>query len=96
MDKEYLLENLTIDDLEESQKLLFNIIGKERFVEMCLAFAGNSICIPKENTLNTAIAKRKIREGRGMFESGAVTMKQLAMRYKVSLSIVYSVLREKK
>ncbi len=91
MDKEYLLENLTIDDLGESQKLLFNIIGKERFVEMCLAFAGSSICI-----LNTAIAKRKIRESRGMYESGAVTMKQLAMRYKVSFSIVYGVLREKK
>lgn len=95
MNKEYLFENLTIDDLGEDKKLLFNTIGKEKFIEICLAFGGSTISIPQEHTLHTAIAKRKIRESKELVQSGILTAKELARMHKVSSAFIYRVLEEK-
>ncbi len=95
-DTEYLLDNLAIDDLPEKQKLLFEILGKEKYIQVCCMFGGSPICIPKEETLRVSIVKRKIRESKKLFQSGGITKEQLAMMYKVSTSTVYSIIREKK
>lgn len=93
MDKKYLLENLAIDDLTEDKKILLDIIGKEKFLELCLAFGGSYISFPLENTLHTAIAKRMIRESKELVQSGTITVPQLAIKYNVSYSFAYKILR---
>ncbi len=94
MDKEYLLENLTIDDLKEKHKLLFELLGKEEFIEICITFGGTNIAIPQERTLYTNIAKRKIKENKELVQSGVITVQQLAMTYKVNQSFVYKFLKD--
>lgn len=94
MDKESLFENLTIDDLKEKHRLLYELLGKEKFIETCITFGGSNITIPQEKTLYTEIAKRKIRESKELIQSGVITVQQLAMMYKVNQSFVYKVLKD--
>ncbi|MCM1539317.1 MAG: hypothetical protein NC254_13085 [bacterium] len=95
-DAEYLLDDLTIDDIPEKQKLLFEILGQEKYIQVCCMFGGSQINIPKEETLRVNIVKRKIRESKELVRSGVLTIGQLAMMYKVSTSTVYGIVREKK
>lgn len=94
MDKESLLENLTIDDLKEKHRLLFELLGKEKFIETCKALGGYNITIPQEKTLYTEIAKRKIRGSKDLVQSGVMTVQQLAVMYNVHQSFVYQLLKD--
>lgn len=91
-----ILENLTVDDLGENQKLLFEILGKETYIEVCRMFGGGQICIPLEETLRRNIIKRKILEKKELFQSGKITKEQLARMYNVSVTFVYWIMRGKK
>ncbi len=92
MNKKYLLENLDIDDFADGKKILLDIIGKEKFLDLCLAFGGSCISIPQERTLHTAVAKRKIRESKELIQSGAMTVQQLAIKYNISYGYAYRIL----
>lgn len=91
-----ILENLTVDDLGENQKLLFEILGREKYIEVCRMFGGSQICIPLDETLRRNIIKRKILEKKEMFQSGKITKEQLARMYNVSVTFVYWIMRGKK
>ncbi len=85
-----LINELTEDDLTKSQKYIANEIGMENFINISLKTGGGIYCFPNCKNLFMQVIKRHVRE-----EFDGSNYKELAAKYEISYSTVYSVVKEK-
>lgn len=90
----YIKDNLRREDLSPVQQDLYDVIGIEKYLELCDSFGGSAITLCKLETLRKTIAKRLILEDRDLYDSGMVRITQLAKIHSVCESTVYNILRE--
>lgn len=95
-DIEYIKNNIRREDLSIVQQELYDCLGIELYTELVCSFGGSNITVPTLETLRKAIAKRKIREDRSLYESGEIRIPQLAKLHNVCESTVYNILKEDK
>lgn len=91
--REYIKKEIKMEDLELRHQEIAAIIGLDKYLELCWAFAGAGIYLPSEKWFVSQIAKRKIIENKPLVESKALTINQLAKMYGVSQSAAYNYLR---
>lgn len=92
--KEYVKKELKMEDLEPQHQEIANIIGLDKYIELCWTMCGAGIYLPSERWLFQQIAKRKIYESRALVKSKSVTVKQLAKIYGISESAAYKYIKE--
>lgn len=92
MDKveEEILNALTLGDLQEQHRLIAETVGVDGLIRMCESFGGSGIYIPQKREL----VKNKIY-GAIFAEYDGGNIRQLAVKYGVSESTVYNVVRDK-
>ena len=81
-----ILESLTLNDLQESHREIAEVIGVEAMVKLSKTYGGNNIYIPQSKEL----IKNKIYE-----EFDGSNLKELTVKYNVSKSTVYNIVRDK-
>lgn len=88
--KERMLKEMTLDDLAEKHQLLAQAVGMDGLRNLVKSFGGGQIYIPKTADLLREMKIRAIRK-----EFDGLNLKQLAIKYDVSNSFVYNVIRDK-
>ncbi|MCM1104916.1 MAG: hypothetical protein NC409_12520 [Clostridium sp.] len=88
--EERLLREMTIGDLAEKHQLLAQSVGMDGLRNLVKNFGGGQIYIPKNADLLREMKVRAIRK-----EFDGLNLKQLAIKYDVSNSFVYNVIRDK-
>lgn len=86
---EGIVENLTMDDLQEQHKVYAEVIGVENVIKLSETFGGSSFYIPKKQELVKNRIFRAISE-----EYDGTNIRELCMKYDVAESTVYKVVRE--
>lgn len=90
MEKE-IMEELTLDDLPDSQREIAEVIGIDNLLKLSDNFAGNPLYIQQRRELEKEMVYRRIfRE----FNGGNV--QELTQRYGVSKTTVYKIVKEKR
>ncbi len=90
MEKE-IIEELTLDDLPDSQREIAEVIGIDNLLKLSDNFAGNALYINQRKELEKEMVYRRIfRE----FDGGNVM--ELTQRYGVSRATVYNIVKEKR
>ena len=85
-----ILESLTLNDLQESHREIAEVIGVEAMVKLSKTYGGNNIYIPQSKEL----IKNKIYEE--IYEEfDGSNLKELTVKYNVSKSTVYNIVRDK-
>lgn len=87
--EERMLREMTIDDLAEKHQLLAQVVGIDGLRSLIRNFGGGQIYIPK-----TADLLKEMKVKAILKEFDGSNRKQLAIKYDVSESFVYSVVRE--
>ena len=85
-----MLEELTIEDLQEQHRQYAEVIGLDNLIALSKAFGGGSIYVPQTREL---IKNRLYNSIFQEFDGGNI--KPLAAKYGVSESTVYNIVREK-
>ncbi len=85
-----MLKEMTIDDLAEKHQLLAQSVGMDGMRNLVKNFGGGQIYIPKTADLLREMKVKAIRK-----EFDGLNLKQLAIKYDVSNSFVYGVIRDK-
>lgn len=93
-DLRYIKDNLRREDLTPAQKEVYDILGVQKFLELCDYFGGGNITLCKLETLRKAIVKRDILKNRELYDSGRVRLNQIAKMHNVCISTVYKILKE--
>lgn len=84
------MEEVTMDDLPESQQKFAQVIGVEATIRLCEAFAGEQIYIPKNDALKKTVRNREVKR---LYTRGW-TVKQIARKYGVSESWVHELVSQ--
>lgn len=85
-----MLNEITMDDLQEQHKEYAQVIGIKNLIALSENFGGTQIYIPKKDELI------KIKKYKAIFEEfDGTNIKELAIRYEVSESTVYRVIKDK-
>lgn len=84
-----LLKDLSINDLQEQHREFAEVVGLEGLIKLSDHFGGSSIYIPQRRELVKLKVHALIRK-----EYNGTNIKELANKYSLSESTVYSVLRE--
>lgn len=92
--KKFISENLRAEDLSMESQAMLELIGRDRYIEMCEKLGGSTVVIPKVETLNCISAKRAILENADTYKSMGITNNQLAAMYGISTSSVYNILKK--
>lgn len=92
----YINDNLRREDLSAVQKDLYDVLGVEKYLELCNSLGGSNITICKLETLRKTIAKRQILEDRELYDSGRIRIPHLAKIHNVCESTVYNILTKGK
>ncbi len=87
---EGILENLAMDDLQEKHREYAEVIGVENIIKLSETFGGSRFYIPKKQELVKNRIFRAISE-----EYDGTNIRELCMKYDVSESTVYKVVKEK-
>lgn len=87
--KEEIIKEVVLDDLQEQHRDIAECIGLESYLLLVEKFGGNSIYIPQMREIVKLRIYRKISE-----EFDGTNIKALAVKYGVSESTVYNVVRE--
>ncbi len=90
MEKE-IIEELTLDDLPDSQREIAEVIGIDNLLKLSDNFAGNSLYINQRKELEKEMVYRRILQE---FDGGNVT--ELTQRYGVSRATVYKIVKEQR
>lgn len=90
MEKE-IIEELTLDDLPDSQREIAEVIGIDNLLKLSDNFAGNSLYINQRKELEKEMVYRRILQE---FDGGNVT--KLTQRYGVSRATVYKIVKEQR
>lgn len=85
-----MLSELTLDDLQEQHRQIAEAVGIEGLLRLSECFGGSGIYIPQKKEL----LKNKIY-GVILEEYDGTNIRQLAVKYQVSESTVYNVVRDK-
>lgn len=85
-----LLQELTLDDLQEQHKLIAQAVGIDGLFKLSDSFGGSGIYIPQKRELVKNKVYAMISE-----EYDGTNIKELAYAYEVSESTVYNVVRDK-
>lgn len=85
-----LINDLTENDLTESQKYIASEIGMENFINISLKTGGGTFCFPNRQNLFKNVIRRRVLE-----EFDGSNYKELATKYEISHSTVYNIVREK-
>ena len=88
--EERMLKEMTPDDLAEKHQLLAQAVGMDGLRNLIRNFGGGQIYIPK-----TADLLREMKTKAILKEFDGFNRKQLAIKYDVSESFVYGVVRDK-
>ncbi len=84
-----MLENLTIEDLDEEDIVLAELIGLGNFIKLVKVYGGGRIYIKKHDTLTKKARDKEILEN---FDGG--NYNELAKKYDLSESMVRSIIGE--
>lgn len=84
-----LINELTEDDLTESQKYIASEMGMENFINISLKTGGGTFCFPNRRNLFKNAIYRRVRK-----EFDGSNYKELAAKYDISHSTVYNIIRE--
>lgn len=95
-DIEYIKNNLQKEDLSVMQQELLDCLGMESYMKLCDSFGGSNITVTTMETLRKSISKRKILEDRILYESGVLSLHQLAKTHNVCSSTAYKILKEER
>lgn len=87
--KEEIRKEIVLDDLQEQHRDIAECIGLESFLLLVEKLGGNSIYIPQMREVVKLRIYRKISE-----EFDGTNIKVLAVKYGVSESTVYNVVRK--
>lgn len=87
--REEVLKEVVLDDLQEQHRDIAECISLESFLRLVERFGGSSIYIPQMREVVKLRVYRKISE-----EFDGTNIRALAVRYGVSESTVYNVVRE--
>lgn len=82
-----LIDELTLEDLTESQQIIANIIGLKVYADICIKIGGGTLCFPNRRNLLKCPIKRHIQQ-----EFDGTNIRELSKKYEVSQSTVYNVL----
>lgn len=85
-----ILEKLTLADLQENHREIAEIIGVDAMVKLSRMYGGNNIYIPQPKEL----VKNKIYSSIYAEFDGS-NLKELTVKYNVSKSTVYNIVRNK-
>lgn len=85
-----LLNELQLDDLQEQHRELAEVIGIEALVKLSEYYGGTQRYIPQMFELSKELIFRKISE-----EYNGGNLQRLAVKYGVSESTVYRIVKEK-
>lgn len=83
-------EEITLEDLQEQHRAIAECVGVEGFKNLVHDFGGDCLYIPQEKEATKPFVYRRIRED---MASGGVSVKELARKYRVSVSTAYNVVR---
>lgn len=86
---EALLEEVTIEDVTETQKDLVKAIGMEAFIQGCREIGGGPWYFPTVKNLIYSVKKKKVLE-----EYNGNNIKKLAAKYDISDSSIYRIIEE--
>lgn len=95
-DLRYIKEHLRREDLTPAQREVYDILGIQKYLELCDYFGGGNINLCKLDTLRKKIVKRCILEDKALYNSGSVRINQIANMHNVCRSTVYNILKEGK
>ena len=84
-----ILKEITIDDLQEQHQDIASAIGLKTLIKLSEHFGGTQIYIPQISELTKELKYKKILE-----EFDGDNIQQLAIKYRVSESTVYRVVRD--
>lgn len=90
---EYIKNNLKQEDLKPTQQALLEMLGIEKYLEVCAALGGSTVYITKLESLIQLIAKRKVLEKKMLFNSKKISRSELAAMYGISESTIYNILK---
>lgn len=90
MEKE-IMEELTLDDLPDSQREIAEVIGIDNLLKLSDNFAGNPLYINQRKELEKEMVYRRIFNE---FDGSNVT--ELTQKYSVSRATVYKIVKEKR
>lgn len=85
-----VIDSLTPDDLQENHMAIADAVGMDGLKLLCAAFGGSSIYIPQFRELAKNRVYRCIHE-----EYRGDNIKELAIKYDVSESTVYNIVRDR-
>ncbi len=85
-----VIDSLTPDDLQENHRAIADAVGMDGLKLLCAAFGGSSIYIPQFKELAKNRVYRCIYE-----EYSGDNIKELAIKYEVSESTVYNIVRDR-
>lgn len=85
-----LLKELCIDNLQEQHKGIAEIIGIDALIKLSDYYGGTQIYVPQTFELLKELKYKKISE-----EFDGNNIQQLAIKYKVSESTVYRIVRDR-
>ena len=86
-----LLKELTQEDLQEQHKEFAEVIGMDKLIALSKHFGGSSIYIPQIPELVKLRVYGMIKQE---YKEGNINIKKLAIKYGVSESTVYNVVRD--
>lgn len=89
VNEEKLLQDLTIEDLQEQHRDFAEVLGMENLIRLSEHFGGTSIYVPQRRELIKQRVYGMIRK-----EYDGTNIKELAGKYEVSESTVYNVVRD--
>ena len=85
-----VIDSLTPDDLQENHRAIADAVGMDGLKLLCAAFGGSSIYIPQFKEL----AKNRVYKCI-YTEYNGNNIKELAIKYDVSESTVYNIIRDR-
>lgn len=84
------LDRVTLNDLNEQQRAEAETIGFDTYIDLVRSFGGGYVYFPLAETL-----ARRYRDEQIKSEYPALTVTQLARKYKLSLSSIREIIKSK-
>lgn len=85
-----ILNSIELSDLQENHRQIAEVVGMDGMIKLCAAFGGSGIYIPQQKELIKNKVYKNIYE-----EYNGGNIRELAVRYDVSESTIYNIVRDK-
>lgn len=84
------IDRVTLDDLNEQQRAEAETIGFDTYIDLVRSFGGSTVYFPLAETLT-----RRYRDEQIKSEYPALTLAQLARKYRLSISSIREIIKSK-